>query len=458
MPTDGSIDRGLLSPVTIGTADAVGDGAVLGALIAAEIALVRAWAVVGDAPADVAARVSDRLGWVGPGRLATNHSIGVDDLAVAAVDGGNPVIPLVGRLRALLPEGDREWLHRGATSQDIVDSALMVLARQAGSEIIEHLASVEAALAAFALRYRDEVAAARTLGQHAVPTTIGMRAATWLGGVRRARRRLEGVLAQLPAQLGGAAGTLSAFVEHARTVHGTDAEQVALRLVAAHARELDLDVPDHPWHTVRWPVTELGDALVQVTDSLGVIAGDVTTLARTEIGEIIEASPGGSSAMPHKRNPVSSVLIRSAALRAPQLAATLHVAAALAVDERPDGAWHAEWPTLRELLRLTLGVARTASGLTEGLTVDSDAVARGLAQSAGMLVTERLAIVLAPILGIERSRGILAAATDAADIERILRAEPGLAGHDIDGLLDPAAYTGLAGVLVDRAVASEEHA
>ena len=456
MPTDGSVDRGLLSPVTVGTADAVGDDAVLGALVAVEIALTRAWAVVGDAPAELAERVSTQLGWSGPGLLALRHGIDLAELATAAVEGGNPVIPLVGRLRSRVPESDRAWVHRGATSQDVLDSAVMLLARGVGHTIVQHLGEVDASLAALAVRHRDDVAVARTLGQHAVPTTVGLRAATWLVGVRRARRRLEHALAHLPAQLGGAAGTLSAFVEHARVAHGAEAEQVVERLVAAFANELDLAVPEHPWHTVRWPVTELGDALVQTIDSLGVIAGDVATLARTEIGELVESAPGGSSAMPHKRNPVASVLIRSAALRAPQLGATLHFAAALAVDERPDGAWHAEWPTVRELLRLALGAAGTASRLTAGLAVDLAAVARNLDQSAGLLVTERLAIVLGPIIGIDRARSIVAAATSVDDLERVLHAEPGLAGHDIAALLDPAAYLGLAGTLVDRATALGE--
>lgn len=450
MPTDGAVDRGLLSPVSIGAADAVGDDVVLDALVAVEIALTRAWATLDVAPSVAAERVSDRLGWLGAGHPASGHGIDADDLAEAAVSGGNPVIPLVSRLRGLLDEADREWLHRGATSQDIVDSALMLVARRAGGRIIVELDAVDAALAGLARTERDRVVVARTLGQHAVPTTMGMRVATWLAGVRRARGRLAVVLEQLPAQLGGAAGTLAAFVEHARATHPADAEAAALRLVAAFADELDLAAPELPWHTTRWPVTELGDALVQALDALGAVGADVATLARTEIGELAESAPGGSSAMPQKRNPVGAVLLRSAAMRAPQLGATLHSASALAVDERPDGAWHAEWSTLRELLRLALGAASTARALTAGLVVNHAAVERTLALSGGMLVAERLAITLAPHLGDDRARALLGRATDAADLERLLRAEPALAEVDIAALLDPGAYLGATGIMIDR--------
>ena len=178
---------------------------------------------------------------------------------------------------------------------------------------------------------------------------------TWPSGLELASRRLERL--DYPAHLGGAGGTLASFVE----IPGS--AEPAAALPAAFARALDLDAPDAPWHVTRWPITELGDALVQAIDALGKVAGDVATLSRTEIGEVSEGVGGGSSAMPQKQNPAEAVLIRSAALRAPQLGATLHLAASLAVDERPDGAWHAEWPTLRELLRLALRATRHAAAM-----------------------------------------------------------------------------------------------
>ncbi|MFT4124451.1 MAG: lyase family protein, partial [Microbacteriaceae bacterium] len=230
----------------------------------------------------------------------------------------------------------------------------------------------------------------------------------------------------------------------------------ARALPAALAAELGLAAPTAPWHTVRWPVTELGDALVQAIDALGVLAADVATLARTELGELAEASGGGSSAMPQKSNPVAAVLIRSAALRAPQLAATLHLAAASAVDERPDGAWHAEWPSLRELLRLALGASAHAASLVAGLRVDDAAVARNLRLGGASILAERLGVVLTPLIGTERFGELVAAIGRGEDAAALIGALPEVAALDVGTLLDPSGYTGLAGELVDRV--RERHA
>jgi 3-carboxy-cis,cis-muconate cycloisomerase len=439
----------LLSPVTFGHDFEVGDAEVLGALVAAEVALTRAWAAIGVAPQSVAEQVSVALGWRGAGETCVQHGVPLRQLAADAVAGGNPVIPLVGALRARVPDEARPWVHRGATSQDVLDSAIMLMARGAVGVVVADLRQLEAALAAFAAVHRDEVAAARTLTQHAVPTTVGLRAAGWLRGVRRAIRRLETLSAELPAQLAGAGGTLASFVQ----IGGVDA---ARRLPAAYAAQLGLAAPDGPWHTQRWPVTELGDALVQAVDALGVIAADVATLSRTEIGELAEGVGGGSSAMPQKQNPARAILIRSAALRAPQLAATLHTAAALAVDERPDGAWHAEWPTLRELLRLARGASANAVQLVSGLRVDHAAVHRNLGLTRGLIVSERLSLVLGPVIGADRVRDIVAEASTGADLGELLLAEPAIAAAEIDvaELLEPANYTGLAGQLVDDTMTS----
>ncbi|WP_448808032.1 lyase family protein [Agromyces bauzanensis] len=440
-----ALDVGLLVPLAVGHDDAVTDAAVLEALVAAEVALVRAYAEVGAAPASVAGAVESALGWRGVGEPCRSHGVDVVALAAASVSGGNPVIPLVAMLKERLPADARAWVHRGATSQDILDSALMLTAFRAATRVVAALRATESALAAFAEEHRDTVAAARTLTQHAVPTTVGLRAANWLRGVRRAADRLEAALGQLPAQLGGAGGTLASFVE----VAGPDA---AARLPEHFAASLGLAAPQAPWHTTRWPVTELGDALTAAVDAVGVIAADVATLSRTEIGELAEGSGGGSSAMPQKQNPTGAVLIRSAALRAPQLAATLHLAAATAVDERPDGAWHAEWPALRELLRIALGATAHAARLVEGLTVDADAVARTLALTRGLVVAERLSLVLGPRIGRERVAALVASASAGADLGALVRALPEAADLDVDALLDPANYTGLAARLVDDAV------
>ncbi|WP_314503998.1 lyase family protein [uncultured Microbacterium sp.] len=448
MPTDGpAFDVGLLSPVTVGHDRAVSDAAVLDALVTAEVALVRARGALGLGPDEVVHRVSDSFGWTAPGEPCRGHAIDASALAAASLAGGNPVIPLVKLLTDAV--GADAEMHRGATSQDILDSALMFTASRAAREISASLHATAASLRDFASAHRSQVAAARTLTQHAVPTTVGLRAANWLRGVERAELRVDAAAGALPAQLAGAGGTLASFVE----LYGADA---AAELPAAFAAELALAAPEAPWHTTRWPVTELADALVQAIDAVGVIATDVATLSRTEIAELSEGVGGGSSAMPQKQNPAASVLIRSAALRAPQLAATLHLASAFAVDERPDGAWHAEWPALRELLRLALGATATAARLVGGLQVDADAVARNLDATRGLIVAERLSLVLSPLIGKSRVAATVAAAGRGEDLAALLRAEPELADTDVDALLDPAGYTGAADALVDRAVSREQ--
>ncbi|MFJ6651161.1 lyase family protein [Microbacterium sp. NPDC091313] len=435
-----AFEVGLLSPGTLGHDAAVSDAAIVDALVAAEVALARAYATLGLADPGTAAAVSDALGWQGPGRGCSGHGVDAAALAAAGVAGGNPVIPLVGLLRDRVPESARAWIHRGATSQDILDTALVLVAAAAADAILADLARAADALAALAHAHRDVPAAARTLTQHAVPTTVGARIAVWVRSIRRAATRLAAARSALPAQLGGAAGTLSAVVADV----GADA---AAALPSAFADELGLAAAAAPWHTERWPITELGDALVQSIDALGAMAADVATLGRTEIAELAEPSAGGSSAMPQKANPVASVLLRATALRAPQLGATLHLAAGAAVDERPDGAWHAEWAPLRELLRLALGGAAHAVVIAEGLRVDRAAVARNLSLTGGLLLAERLRPVLVPRIGAARFAELLAG---DGDLAARLRELPEADDLDVDALLDPAGYLGLAPTFADR--------
>ncbi|HWL01018.1 MAG TPA: lyase family protein [Microbacteriaceae bacterium] len=429
-------DTGLLSPVSVGADGLVSDDAIAAALVTAEVALAQALLTLDAAPAPVVGAIE---------RAAGALAVDAAELAVAAAADGNPVGAVVARLRAAV--GDPEaaaWVHRGTTSQDILDTAIAIVARRAVEAIGADLDRTIAALAELATRYRDIPAAARTLTQQAVPTTVGARFADWLLQLLDARDQLAE--RGLPAQLGGAAGTLSALVEEF-------GPELTMQLPAAFAHAAGLGAPAAPWHTRRTSITRLGDALADATDALGRIAADVATLSRTEIGELAEGAGGGSTAMPQKRNPVHSVLIRSAALRAPLLAAQLHLAAANAVDERPDGAWHAEWPSLRELLRIALGAAAHGALLVEGLTVDDVAVARNLAATGGLIVSERLVPALRPHLGAAEIRAIVARAARGEDLAALLAAEPALAGVEIAPLLDPANYTGLAGRLVDRAVA-----
>lgn len=441
-----AIDEGLLSPVTVGRLESlVDDATVLDALVLVEVSLARAYARIGVAPAEAAQAIErEFLPDRGTGYART---LDVREIAEAAVAGGNPVIPLVGALKKRVPAEARTWVHRGATSQDILDTALMFVAQRAVDQVRRSLRDAVEWMLQLAAAHRDDVVAARTLTQHAVPTTIGLRAAGWARSAARAGERLAAL--EFPVQLAGAGGTLASFVEV------TGSAQGARDLVAAFAADTQLAVPASPWHVARWPVTELGDALVQAIDAVGKFAADVATLSRTEIAELAEGTGGGSSAMPQKQNPTEAVLIRSAALRAPQLGATLHLASALAVDERPDGAWHAEWPTLRELLRLALGATWHASSLAAHLRVDTAAGTRDLAASDGLLVAERLSLVLGPLLGKPAVDGIVAAVGEGRDLAEAVRsavASAGGADVDVDALIDPAGYTGLAGDLVDDAL------
>ncbi|MYZ40892.1 lyase family protein, partial [Streptomyces sp. SID4917] len=268
----------------------------------------------------------------------------------------------------------------------------------------------------------------------------------------------------LPAQLGGAAGTLAAF--HAFEEHraeGAAADRdgdVGLALAAAFARELGLAEPPLPWHVLRTPIADLGGALAFCAGALGKIAADVLTLSRTEIGELAEATGGASSAMPHKRNPVRAALIASAARQVPALAAVLFGSMA-AEDERPAGAWHAEWGPLLDALRLTGGAAETAAGLCTGLRVFPDRMRTDLDLTGGLLLTERLAARLTPLLGREAAARLLATASRRAteqgiDLARTLAEDPELnallPAESLRELTDPAGCLGSAAALTDRAL------
>ena len=457
VPSNGAESR-LLVPLGAAVEDRASDQAIADAMVAAEVALVRAWGAVGVAPAALVEAVSESFGWTKGTHRCTAFRLAAPDLARAAAGSGTPVIALAASMREAAAPEVAAWIHRGATSQDIVDTALMAVAVDVARVIGDRLDEATAALDAFATTHADVPVAARTLTQHAVPTTAGLRARTWAHAIDRAARRVREAADRAPAQLGGAAGTAASFVEVARVEgHGVDAARDrAARLPSAFAREMGLTTPDLPWHTARWPVTELADALVQAADALGVMAADVATLSRTEIGELNDPAGGGSSAMPHKRNPAAAVLIRSAAIRAPHLGATLHSCAALAVDERPDGAWHGEWPALQELLRLTHAAATRAAELAGRLELDTDRAAANLSLTGTALVSERLTIAREPLLGAERVRSLLEAASEPAVLRERLAALPELAGSDLDGLLDAAAATGLAATLArDTAPARE---
>ncbi|WP_328907131.1 3-carboxy-cis,cis-muconate cycloisomerase [Streptomyces sp. NBC_00234] len=440
-------DVGLLAPGRAGSPaeSATSDTAFLRAMLNAEAALTRAQAAMGLAPREAADAVTG---------AARAERFDVRDLALRARGGGNPVIPLVADLTAAVPEAHAAYVHRGATSQDILDTAAMLVASRTLSLLLDDLDRTAEALARLAAEHRDTPMPGRTLSQHAVPTTFGLKAAGWRSLVLDARDRLAVVRAALPAQLGGAAGTLAAFDAYAQ-VPGA-----GMRLVSAFAAELGLAEPALPWHTLRTPVADLAGALAFTAGALGKIAADVLLLARTETGEVSEGAGGGSSAMPHKANPVRATLLAAAARRAPALAAVLY-GSLVAEDERPAGAWHAEWETLRDLLRLTGGAARDAAELAAGLRVHPTRMREHLDLTGGLIVSERLTAVLAPRLGRARARRLLdevartsrtTGAALADVLSEALAGEPEAKDLDLHALTDPTHYTGAAGALTDRAL------
>ncbi|GHF35016.1 3-carboxy-cis,cis-muconate cycloisomerase [Streptomyces morookaense] len=444
-------DVGLLTPVTAGApvAVATGDAAVLAAMLQAEAALVRARADLGLAPGTAADAVT-----------AAARELDVRTIAARAGSGGNPVLPLVADLTAAVAARDPDAaarVHEGATSQDILDTALMLVAAHALDLTLADLDRTAGALARLAAAHRDTVMAGRTLTQHAVPTTFGLKAAGWRSLVREAHRRLAATRAALPAQLGGAAGTLASFHAHAEAAGAAPDPGLGLRLTAAYARRTGLAEPVLPWHTLRTPVADLAGSLAFTAGALGKIATDVLGLSRTETGELTEADGGASSAMPHKSNPVRAVLIAATARQLPALAAVLF-GSLMAEDERPAGAWHAEWQPLREALRLTGAAARHAAELTGTLCVHPHRMRENLARTGGLIGAERLAIALTPLIGRRAARSALSRAArriaaEGCTLEEALRAElPAVELPDLHELTDPAGYLGAAQALTDRAL------
>lgn len=371
----------LLWPGDHRAGERLSDAAVVRAMAEVETAWMAALAEAGVVPADAAVDLTDLVG-----------AEDVRGLAESAEDGGNPVIPLVGllreRLRARLGESHpaAARLHAGLTSQDVLDTALVLELRRTADEVLAHLDAQVATLSDLARAHRATVTVGRTLTQYAVPVTFGLVAATWLQGLLDARDDLRAARGRLPASFGGAAGTLAAPRELLAPA-GAD----VLVVVASAARRLGLEWAT-PWHTSRAPMTRVGDALTGVSDAYGRIAADVLARARPEVAELREgaaAGRGGSSTMPHKSNPVLSVQIRRTALAAPGLAAQLHLAAATSVDQRPDGAWHTEWETLALLGRRVLAASSQVTELLSGLEVDAEQMARRADEASENLLAEQ---------------------------------------------------------------------
>ncbi|MFZ3494832.1 lyase family protein [Streptomyces sp. 5.8] len=468
---DGGPDAGLLSPVRVGTPveEAVGERAWIQAMLDAEAALARAQARLGTVPPAAAQAIT---------AAARAERFDPRALAVAARETANPVVGLVRALTDLVAAEDpaaAEYVHRGSTSQDVLDTGAMLVCARALHLIGADLARTAEALAVLAEEHADTVMAGRTLALHAVPTTFGLKAAGWRHLILDAAARIAVVRASLPVSLGGAAGTLAGYLEYATPAPDrspADASTLAeppgpeaypARLADAFAAETGLARPVLPWHALRTPIADTAAALAFTTGALGKFAVDVQVLVRTEIGEAAEPAVtgrGSSSAMPHKRNPVLSTLIRSAALQVPPMASAL-TQCLITEDERAAGVWHAEWLLLRECLRLAGGAAWTAAELARGLTPDPRRMLRNLALTGSQVATERLAAALTPRLGRTRAKDLLSAASLTADRENrpladVLRELPEVSRHvtdeELNRLLDPTTYTGAARALVSRAL------
>jgi 3-carboxy-cis,cis-muconate cycloisomerase len=425
---DGTFARG-------GAAAAVSDDAWFRALLEAEAALARAAARAGLVPTTAADTVTAACG--DPGRL---------DLATVvakAADAGNPVPPLVRVLQDAVGERDAVAVHVGATSQDIMDTALVLVARNAISAIDGDLTAASAAAARLAAAHRDDVVMGRTLLQQALPTTFGLKAAGWLAGLEGARLRLAEVVASLPVQYGGAAGTLA----------GSGGSGVAVR--TAFAAELGLADTPVPWHTVRLPIADLAGALGATAGVIATVALDVVLMAQTEVAEVSEGGArGGSSAMPHKSNPVAAISARACARRAPGLAGTLF-GAMEQEHERAAGAWHSEWPTLTALLTTVGSAAAWLAESLGGLRPDTGRMAATVAAARDPELAAALADALTPSLG----RG--AAHDAAADVVREAASSgrplhdvlAGRSDIDVAALVSGAPDTGEAGAQVDAVLA-----
>lgn len=357
--------------------DLMSDSALLAAMVAVEDAWLDVLVRSGVAPTDAKA---DLVATVGPDDA--------ERIAASAEADGSPVVGLVALLRERTGAQTARWLHRGLTSQDVVDTALILCLRNAIARIDDEVVAQITTLSGLVEEYRSAPAPARTLSQPALPTTVGAKIAGWLDGVLDAADTVA-ALPPLPVQVGGAAGTLAAATELTR-----DPER-AMALVDDMAAAVGL-ASTGPWHTRRAIVTRIGDTLVTCCDAWGHIAADVVTGSRVEVGEFVEGRGGGSSTMPHKHNPVLSVLIRRAALTAPALGAALHAASADTVDERSSGGWQSEWATLRTLTRRTVVAAAQTRELLDGLQPSATRAAANLAAAGDLLAEQR---VMADLVG-----------------------------------------------------------
>ncbi|HET7052102.1 MAG TPA: adenylosuccinate lyase family protein [Solirubrobacteraceae bacterium] len=421
--------------------------ALLQAMLDVEVALMRALAKAGIAPAQAANEVA---------QAADASTFDVAAIGKGTADQGTPVPAMLSALRARLSADAAAHLHQGATSQDIVDTALMLVAHRALAPLLDELGAATDACAQLAERHRSTLAPGRTLLQQALPLTFGIKAATWLSGLDASCAELADVRKRvLAVQFFGAVGTLAALGDR------------GLEVMSAVAEELGLAEPALGWHTVRLRPARLSAALGSALGVMGKVARDVVLLAQTEVAEAAEGAGegrGASSTMPHKRNPVGAVAVIACAQRAPGLVATI-LGAMVQEHERAAGAWQAEWEPLLELLRLAGSAASTLRVLLEGLDVDAERMRADLDATGELVMSESVAAALSESIGRPAAQDLVAeAAAVSAREGRTFRTVLGdlpevsevLGADGLDAALDPRRYLGVSDELISRALA--EHA
>src|SRR5712672_3852308 len=409
------------------------DGAYLQHMLDFEAALARTEAAAGVIPANAAGPIA---------KACKASSFDLADLAEAATRSGNLAIPLVKALTANVAKADADaarYVHWGATSQDVIDTASMLSLRAAIDALLSDNDRAIAGFAGLARQHRHTPVVARTWLQHALPMPFGLKLAEYAAALHRSRRRLQRLRSEaLALQFGGAAGTLAAL--------GDKGLRVAERL----AQELKLPLPAAPWHTHRDRIAEAASVFAILSGTCGKIARDLQLMMQTDVAEAFEPSGegrGGSSTMPHKRNPVAAATALAAATMAPNLAATIF-AAQDQDHERSAGPWHAEWPTLPTLLLVTSGALASIVDIAEGLEVDAVRMRTNLDTTGGLIMAEAVTIAPAEKIGKREAHHWIEAASKRAEITAHLSVDK------ITNLLEPMAYQGASQALIDRLLIS----
>jgi len=405
------------------------------------------------------ARAESKLGLVPPavadaiGRAAQVDDLRLDYIAESTRRVGYPIVAIVKELGRLAGDEAARYIHLGATTQDILDTALVLQLQRAFAIIRRDLITLARVLADRAARFRDVPICGRTHLQHAVPTTFGLKCAVWASPLVTHLERLEQAAPRfLVVQLGGAGGTLAAL--------GADGPAV----VDAFARDLALGVPVQPWHAIRDGLAEAAAILALICGSLSKFALDITLMMQTEVGEVSEPHEqgrGGSSTMPQKRNPIASEYILGAT-RAVHALVPVMLGSMTADHERATGPWQSESLALPQCVALTAGALAHARSIAEGMTIDTDRMRRNLELTGGLIMSEAVATALGPAIGRAAAEAAVARACDRSIAEgvplaTILRNDPELRPHltdaEIDRVTNPALYLGSAGAFVDRVVA-----